>query len=488
MGGKKKKGKKGKKGKKKEPEPEPEPTEFDTMDVETLKERIADLKNKLEVAQLDRNQVQLDRDTIQTFYDITKKEVRDYDMAITAKDREMEIMEDNHRVEVRVYVQKVKHLEYEHKNALGRITSETKTSLFEEKDAHTDQESDLRAAKRALKMELRENELVNAREVKSMRQAQEKNLQKLKDEFDKQLQQLREKHERRVQQLKQSLELRRKVEIHEIEERKNLHINDLLRNHEEAFGEIKKYYNDITRDNLKIIRRLKSEVTEMTERAATNQQLMMKIAQENKQLSEPLKSAVKKVESLQNDLKDAEKDKMSLKNAKARLRVMQRQIAALEREHNNLEHKYDDVESERNELYENFEGTVRAVQRKSQLKNMVLEQRVEGLLDACEQKQEQLSQVLNAANLDPAVLSMVAQRLDQVLDGRNQQLKNLQYAVARVAKAHNDVLRVYTSKLAALGVPVDADEFPPLAQGGAGAGGGLGTTTGPAGLVVLPTT
>ena len=231
--------------------------------------------------------MQLDRDTIQTFYDITRKEVRDYDMAITAKDREMEIMEDNHRVEVRVYVQKVKHLEYEHKNALGRITSETKTTLFEEGDTHTDQENELRAAKRALTMELKENELVNAKEIKSMRQAQEKNLQKLREEFDKQLQQLRvrtatrprcwnhppsrlcvacvasanlsvqEKHQGRVEQLKASLELRRKVEIHEIEERKNLHINDLLHNHEEAFGEIKKYYNDITRDNLKIIRRLK---------------------------------------------------------------------------------------------------------------------------------------------------------------------------------------------------------------------------------------
>ena len=487
MGGKKKKGGKGKKGKKKAaPEPEPEPTEFDTMDVETLKERIADLKNKLEVAQLDRNQVQLDRDTIQTFYDITRKEVRDYDMAITAKDREMEIMEDNHRVEVRVYVQKVKHLEYEHKNALGRITSETKTTLFEEGDTHTDQENELRAAKRALTMELKENELVNAKEIKSMRQAQEKNLQKLREEFDKQLQQLREKHQGRVEQLKASLELRRKVEIHEIEERKNLHINDLLHNHEEAFGEIKKYYNDITRDNLKIIRRLKSEVSEMTERAATNQQLMMKIAQENKQLSEPLKSAVKKVESLQNDLKDAEKDKMSLKNAKARLRVMQGQISELEREHKGLERKYDEVEAERNELYENFEGTVREVQRKSQLKNMVLEQRVEGMLDACEQKQEQVGQVLNAAQLDPAVLSMVAQRLDQVLDGRNKQIKNLQYAVARVAKAHNDILRVYSAKLAELGVPVDEDEFPALSQGGAG--GGMSTTTGPAGLVVMPTT
>lgn len=42
-----------------------------------------------------------------------------------------------------------------------------------------------------------------------------------------------------------------KVDIHEIEERKNLHINDLMRNHEKAFGQMKAYYNDITNDNLK---------------------------------------------------------------------------------------------------------------------------------------------------------------------------------------------------------------------------------------------
>ncbi len=47
------------------------------------------------------------------------------------------------------------------------------------------------------------------------------------------------------------------VEIHEIEERKNLHINDLIRSHEASFAEIKKYYNNITKDNLKLIRLLK---------------------------------------------------------------------------------------------------------------------------------------------------------------------------------------------------------------------------------------
>ena len=54
--------------------------------------------------------------------------------------------------------------------------------------------------------------------------------------------------------------LRPKVEILEIEERKNHHINELMKKHEKAFGEIKNYYNDITHNNLDLIRSLKEEV------------------------------------------------------------------------------------------------------------------------------------------------------------------------------------------------------------------------------------
>lgn len=47
------------------------------------------------------------------------------------------------------------------------------------------------------------------------------------------------------------------MDIHEIEERKNLHINDLMRNHDKAFKQMKTYYNDITNDNLRLIKSLK---------------------------------------------------------------------------------------------------------------------------------------------------------------------------------------------------------------------------------------
>ena len=54
-------------------------------------------------------------------------------------------------------------------------------------------------------------------------------------------------------------------------------------------------------------------------------------------------------------------------------------------------------------------------------------------------------------------------------------IKALQYDVAKVSKAHNDLIRVYEAKLTEFGIPVDELGFRPLVTN---------TSTGPAGLVV----
>lgn len=66
-------------------------------------------------------------------------------------------------------------------------------------------------------------------------------------------------YEQKMIDLEKELSLRMKVEIHEIEERKNQHINDLMINHEHAFREMKQYYNDITKENLDIIKQLQEK-------------------------------------------------------------------------------------------------------------------------------------------------------------------------------------------------------------------------------------
>jgi hypothetical protein len=243
----KKKGK-GKKGK--DEAPPPEPSEFDDMTIDALRAQIAELKPRLDRAQMDRNQVQLDRvsaqglqappgclhpaptlyvcpsacfhvcvdttawdrvqcvwcasparpqrppacraahpthgatlctpagcaglrapcarpaqDTLQTFYDITRREVSDFELKVMAKDRDMEVCEDNHRVEVRVYSQKVKHLEYEHSVTLKSIEGESKALVTDEAGEHGYRESTMRSAKDALKMERREKEFEHAMEI-----------------------------------------------------------------------------------------------------------------------------------------------------------------------------------------------------------------------------------------------------------------------------------------------------------------------------------
>ena len=122
-----------------------------------------------------------------------------------------------------------------------------------------------------------------------------------------------------------------------------------------------------------------------------------------------------------------------------------------------------------------FEKAIFDVQRKSGLKNMVLERKLEALGDELEKKEAQLGEVLSASNLDPGTLALVSKKLDEVMDSKNQLIKALQYDVAKVSKAHNDLIRVYEAKLAEFGVPVDELGFRPLVTN---------TNTGPAGLVV----
>ena len=77
---------------------------------------------------------------------------------------------------------------------------------------------------------------------------------------------------------------------------------------------------------------------------------------------------------------------------------------------------------------------------------------------------------------DSAVLFLqVNQKLEEVLDNKNQVIKALKYDVAKVSKAHNDLVRVYEAKLAEFGIPAEELGFRPLVTN---------TGTGPAGLVV----
>jgi hypothetical protein len=119
------------------------------------------------------------------------------------------------------------------------------------------------------------------------------------------------------------------------------------------------------------------------------------------------------------------------------------------------------VTSERDALYNRFQATIYNVQQKSGFKNILLERKLAALGDALEAKEAQLNEVLVRANLDPAVLGQVRGRLDDIIEAKNQTVRDLQGELERVVGAHAELVRAAGVKLAEYGVPAEELGFQP---------------------------
>lgn len=457
-----KKGKKGggkkKKGGKAKEEVVEEVTEYDNMEHDMLQEVVPMLKVQLDKQKLDRNYVQLERDTIQTFFDITRKEVNGMENRMSRMDLKAQTMVEEHHMEVRVYLQKVKHKEYEHKQMLQSVENEKENMAEDWSEENDSKVANFVSEKKRLKMELQEKAWVATEEAKERMDMDRRNLEMMRKDFEKKVSEIQDRLDLRLVQLEEDLKLRRKVHIHEIEERKNLHINDLMRNHERAFGQMKNYYNDITNDNLQLIRSLKDQVSEMKVKQVTNQKLMFDISNENQRLREPLTIAVAEVASLRAQLKDRAKDRLSLRNCKARKRVFQRRVGELREEHSAMMLQMGDMQKERDFFYVGFEDAIKDMQQKSEIGNVALEQKIQRQINDSEVADAQIEQITTAAGLDKGELAQLKGSIAEALGTRTSMVKDLEYQLIRLRKGFNDSLVTQSSYMAKLGVPQEEIE------------------------------
>ncbi|KAM4722416.1 dynein regulatory complex subunit 4 [Rhinophrynus dorsalis] len=453
------------------------------MSKDQLEEHIVRLREELDREREERNYFQLERDKIHTFWEITRRQLDEKKSELRNKDREMEEAEERHQVEIKVYKQKVKHLLYEHQNNISELKAEGSVSMKLAQKEHHTQEGLLRKDMRGLRIEIKEQELASEMVVKNLKMKQDEEITHLTNDFERQVREIEAKYERKMRLLRDELELRRKTEIHEIEERKNGQINTLMKNHEKAFSDIKNYYNDITLNNLALINSLKEQMEEMRKKEDRLEKEMADLQLQNRRLTEPLQKARDDVAELQKQLANYEKDKMALTSTKARLKATEKDLNDLKWEHEVLEQRFQKVQGERDELYRKFTAAIQEVQQKSGFKNLLLERKLLALGETLEKKEAQLNEVLAASNLDPTALSVVTHKLEDVLDSKNNAIKDLQYELGRVCKAHNDLLRTYEAKMRAFGIPVDELGFKPLESLVPGQSFGHG----PAGLVSAPT-
>merc|ERR1719201_2370464 len=106
---------------------------------------------------------------VNRFYEITKQEVAQIEAELLDMDRQMELLERDHRVHIKVHEQKVQNLEYEHKNSKRQVTQEGDMGVQKERDIHTDNVVRMNREKIDIKRELKDQQLANEEDVKMLR-------------------------------------------------------------------------------------------------------------------------------------------------------------------------------------------------------------------------------------------------------------------------------------------------------------------------------
>ena len=451
---------KGKKAKgKKEAKVDDGANSADEIEKKMLAEKAKQLFNDTKKEEAEFNQFQQQREKLNYFWIVEKKNLEDKKAELRNKERELQDLEEKHQVEIKVYKQRVKHLLYEHQNEITVLKTDAETTLKLSQDTHRAAEAEIKSDRRSLKLDLKEMELSHEDYLKSLKQEQDKNITLLRQEFERTAKELQLKYEKKRRTVRDTLEAQRKGETTRIEERKNAHIADLMKAHEKAFGEIKNYYNDITHNNLDLIKSLKEEVAEMKKKETLDEKQMFEIAQENKRMSEPLKKALQNVEILRKNREKYKQDMEELKNTKARLLVVEDRFKNLQWEHEVLDQRYQNITGERDDLYSRFQTTVYDVQQKSGFKNLLLEKKMGAMQEALEQKEAQLNEVLARANVEDSVLGQVRGRLDDIIEAKNQSVRDLQQELERVIISHQELIKVSEEKLAEFGIPVEEMGF-----------------------------
>lgn len=188
-----------------------------------------------------------------------------------------------------------------------------------------------------------------------------------------------------------------------------------------------------------------------------------------------MREAQSELQSLRKKLENFDRDRSALARTKTRFTMSNKQLNELKWQCEALEMRCEKLTEERDQLKLKFEDAVLELQQKTGLKNVLLERKLAILERESEKREVVLGEVLTASGMEPHNLS---KKMEKLLKIKNDKIQGLRFELARVCKAHNDLLATYEAKLMKFGIPIEELGFEPIRVSGQ-----IKLGTGPAGLV-----
>jgi len=434
----------------------------DQQEWKLLKNEADRLHKSAKKEEHDFNEFQQQREKLNYFWIVEKKRLEDMRARLRNKERELQDLEEKHQVEIKLYKQRLKHLLHEHQHDLGSKRVEAEVALKMAQDDDRESESDVKDDRRVLTLALRELEMSHEEYIRGLKREQDQRVTTLRHEFERKANDIQKAFDARIKKTREELDKRRKEEIKSIEERKLAMVDHLISEHAKAFTDIKNYYNDITHNNLDLIKSQKDEVKELEAEERADLVRLHEKQAENRKLAAPLKRMQEDVVRLRSELEEYRKEKAEMRRVKAALVVVEGSMSTLKWENETMMQRFAELKKERDELRNNLRASIFEVKQKSVFRNLLLEKKLAAMHHIQEEREAQLNEVLARANLEPSILGQVRGNIEDVLQRKNSEARRLQSEVARLQAMQEQLKSAVVSKMSEYGLALTELGFTPV--------------------------
>jgi hypothetical protein len=283
-------------------------------------------------------------------------------------------------------------------------------------------------------------------------------------EFAEASEALEQKLQSRLVELKGDLDVGRRVHLQEIAEHVSLHIRALEDNHLRVFGDMKTFYREATRDNLRLIQKLKADIKTMAARKQASECLAATLAGENQGLRDSFREAATVKAKLSLVLEEQDKTRLFLSNARARHRATGGKLERARETNAKLEGELRAISHQEAALGTKFQG-VNETGEVDRVQQLYLEQRLEQARQSHAAALKVTSQVAASCHMDPALAGDIRAVVEEAIHGRNQLIEDLKFRLLHLRLAFDSTLRKCKGTLGRFGIQpsaLDAAGFVPL--------------------------
>ena len=242
---------------------EPVTETADQAEWKQLKNEADTLHKLTKKEEIEFNIFQQQREKLNYFWMIEKKRQEDKKAEIRNKEREIQDLEEQYNNEIKNYKIKLKHLIYENQNNISRHKIGLQYLQRLELDTYLTTTNTLKSENHTITKDNNNININNDEYIRIIKKEHDKSITELRHQFEKEANTIQSNYEQKLIKIRENLDKKRRLEIKEIEENKELLVNNLIITHQNEFNEIKGYYNDITHNNLDMIKSLKEEVNNL---------------------------------------------------------------------------------------------------------------------------------------------------------------------------------------------------------------------------------